>query len=232
MAHYFFYAMSVFTITVAINFWDSFLVESITLLFFSLFYINASLWLAYFFYKDYEKDILGFSALKNYALRYMGLSIYVVFMTVLLIYMVPGFGELIYSILFINYYYAFAIVIGVLLLVFKPVRILFRFPGGDVIYKAKKIAVKYSRMSELESYAPKTDPIIDSMLEEVWSHKDNPVDYVKNIESYMCESKIREIESNLKFAKLQGKAPHIIEGIQKKKDRYQELLDEIKGYKK
>ncbi len=230
-AHYFFYSMSVFSLTVTVSFWRSFMIKSLMFAFFCIIYANIGLWLAYFFYKDYEKEIKGMFVLRRYAPPYVILSIFVVFGAEMLIFTSPDLGNLIFSMLFINYYYVFIVAIGAALYMLKPVRRLFEFRTKRILRNAKSIVLKYSRLPDIKDYKPGTDPIIDEILDDVWGNKDYPVPHVQRLEIEVCRNRIEEIQAKIDVAETENRNKEVIRSLKRKKSRYEKLLEQISSYR-
>jgi len=75
IAHYLFFSLAVFSVTSAFSLWNYFIEESIGFLIFSVIYLNATLWLAYFFYKDYKLELKNIMVITRYAKPYIILSL-------------------------------------------------------------------------------------------------------------------------------------------------------------
>ncbi len=230
-AHYFFYSMAVFSLIFAITFWESFAIESVMFVVFFIIYITVSLIIAFFFYRDYKKQLEGIVLIKAYAIPYIALSFFIIFATELLSFVSPEFIELVYSALFINYYYVFVIIIGAVLYVLKPVRTLFKFRSRYVLRNAKKIALRYSRLADIKYYKEGTDPLIDDMLDDIWSHRYYPVPQIQKLEIRMCDDHIKTTTQKLKIENAEKKNPDIIERLKKEKERYEKLLEQIRSYR-
>lgn len=224
--------MSIFSLVAAINFWENFNLQSIMLAVSCFAYANISIWLAYFFYRDYKQEIES-SMIREYAFPYIFLSLYVLFMTELLMFIVPGFKSLVYSILFVNYYFLSAIAVGAVIYTVKPLRRLFDFYDIRVLEKAKRIAEKFSGLPEIGAYVPRTNPEIDAMLDEIWSHKEYPARQVRALEIGMCKNRIREIESKintLETAMREDRGYEIMETLKSEREKYESLIKEIAEY--
>jgi hypothetical protein len=230
IAHYMFYSLAVFSITSAFALWSSFTEQSVGMIIFSVIYLNASIWLAYFFYKDYKIQLEKVIVVTRYARPYIILSISVFAMTELLLYLIPEMGGLIYSMMFINFYYAFIIIIGGFLYLIKPIRRLFEFQSARALRKGMEIASKYSHFSDVLNYQIGTSPFIDEVLEDIFNNKDFPVPHIQRLEIEVFQSKISDIESRLELAKKWKWSPKIVSHLVNQKDRYLKRIEDIEKY--
>jgi len=225
-AHYFFFAMSIFSLTSAVAFWDSFMKESVIFIAFCAIYSLASLYIAYLFYRDYRQELSSIMVVRGYMPPYMGMAIAVVLMTSLLAFLIPSAAGLIYSILFINYYYLFIIAIGAGLVALKPVRRLFEFQSKVALSGGLKIAREMSRLPDLKGYRTGTNRDVDDLLEEIWGSKKYPVPHIQRLEIEMCKMRIQELESRIAFSASQQQAGM----LEREKKRYMKMLENIKDY--
>jgi hypothetical protein len=230
IAHYLFFSLAVFSVTSAFALSGLFAGEVIGLFIFSLMYLNASLWLAYFFYKDYKIQLKDIRVVSRYAKPYVILSIAVFAMTELLIFLVPEMGGLIFSMMFINFYYAFIIIIGAGLYLVKPVRRLFDFQSAQALRKGKEIARKYSHLGDVINYKIGSNPFIDEVLDEIWSNKDYPVPHVQRLEVELCQDRISEIDGRIELAKKWNWSKKIKEHLEREKKRYEKKIDQTMKY--
>ncbi len=230
-AHYFFFAMAVFSLTAAIAFWEVFLAESTIFLFFCVIYANISFWLAYFFYKDYSEQVENLFVLRRYTWPYVLLSVLVVAMTEGMIVVTPSISGVIYSTLFINYYYLFIVGMGALSYAFKPVRRLFEFKSALAIGKGRDIVLKFSRLDLVREYKTGTDPYIDEMFENIANSKDYPTPHVQRLEIELCSKRLRETETKLELARSQGRNKRHLEMLEREKEEYEHLLEKVRSYR-
>lgn len=229
-AHYLFYSLAVFSITSALALWSSFTEQSVGMLIFSVIYLNASIWLAYFFYKDYKIQLENVIVVTRYARPYIILSISVFAMTELLLFLVPETGGLIFSMMFINFYYAFLIIIGAVMYLVKPVRRLFEFQTAQSLKKGLEIASKYSHFSDIVNYRIGSSPFIDEVLGDIWNNKVYPVPHVQRLEIEVCQAKISDIESRLDLAKKWRWSQKIVDHLKKEKKRYEKRIEDVEKY--
>jgi hypothetical protein len=229
-AHYFFYSMVVLSLTSAIIFWDMFTRESVVFVIYCMLYANVSVWLAYFFYKDYRQELQGTEAVRRYIKPYAMLSVFVVLGAEALAIMAPDLGLLLVSLLFINFYYIFIVIIGLSLYLLKPVRRLFQFETGRTIKNGKKIAAGLSRMRDVRSYRPGTDPIMDEMFEDVWEHRDYPVSQVQRVEAEFINRRIRDVEHRIYLEERRESSPMIMKRLEGEKQKYEKMLEDVMGY--
>jgi len=230
IAHYLFYSLAVFSVTSALALYGMFADQAIGLFIFSLMYLNASMWLAYFFYKDYKIQLKDIKVVSRYAKPYLILSIAVFVMTEMFIFLVPEMGGLLFSMMFINFYYAFIIIIGAALYLVKPVRRLFDFQSAQALRKGKEIASRYSHLSEVISYKIGSNPFIDEVLDEIWSNRGYPVPHVQRLEVELCQEKISEIEGRIELANKWNWSRKIKEHLDREKKRYEKKIEETMKY--
>lgn len=202
IAHYMYFAMGVFSLTAAIIFWNEFPDQSLYMLLPCLIYSGVSMWSAYYFYRDYRHEVEPLIFVKNYVLPYMVLALWTLFMTVLMIYLVPFLKELMYSFLFINYYFFFVLVVGVAVSRFGVIKQLFHFYSTMNLKRGLSIASRGAMVMNLSEYVVGTDEIIDGMLDEILTEKKHPGAKIRMLEIELCKKHIREIDRELE--RLQG----------------------------
>jgi len=229
-SHYFFYAMSIFSLMFAIFFWQESITHSIIMLVSFIVYVNMSLWIAYFFYKDYAEEVKDMAVLKIYSKPYIALSSVVIVLTLILMFLAPNFSGLLYSSLFINYYYVFIIITGFILYTIKPVRRFFEFQRVRALNKGKEIAAKYSHLTDVRHYKIGSSPFIDEMLDDVWVNREYPLPGVKKIEIEICQSRINEIDARIELAREEGRGPEIAKLLKSEKERYEDFLEQTSRY--
>jgi len=230
IAHYFFYSMAVFSVTTAFALWETFLFESVGLLIFSIIYLNATLWLAYFFYSDYKLQLKDVRLITRYAKPYVILSITVFVMTELFVLIIPEISGLIFSILFINFYYAFIIIIGAAMYLIKPVRTIFNFQMTRALKNGKEIAMEHSSLEEVANYRIGTDPFMDDILEDIWNNRDFPVPNVQRLEIEACQKKINEIQGRMELAKKLNWSQNLTAHLEREKKRYEKKIEDTMNY--
>jgi hypothetical protein len=184
--------------------------------------------ITYSLFKDYYgQHVRGEDILNKYAYPFVILSVLVVILTELLIFLVPGTRNLIYSILFINFFYMFVVVISALFYTLEPIKRLFEFQTDHILEKAKNIAASHSKLSDVKKYTTGTNPLIDEILDDVWSRKDNPSPDVRRLEVEICVLRISDLGKAIKLAKMQLKGPAFIKKLEKQKKRFEDLLKEL-----
>jgi hypothetical protein len=229
-AHYLFFSLAVFSLTFALSVWSTFLVESIALLIFTLIYINASLWIAYFFYKEYKIQVKNVIVVSRYAKPYIILGIVVFALTELLIIFFPEIDSLLFSMMFINFYYTFVIILGASLYLVKPIRMLFEYQSHRALTRGKQIASRFSHLSELTNYKIGTNPFVDEVLDDIWSNRTYPVPHVQRLEIELCQSKISEIEGRIELADKMNWSPELRKHLEREKRKYEKKIGIIMKY--
>jgi cell division protein FtsB len=228
--HYFFFSLAVFSMSAAIIFWEEFVVESILFLVFTAVYANMSIWIAYFFYKDYKYVLKDIELVKRHAPTYVILGLSIVFASSGLSMLLPSLRGFIYSILFVNYYYIFVIIIGWIFLVIKPVRTLFDFQIQRTLSGGKKIAMKYSRLSEVKRYKIGSNPVIDEILENIWHSKEYPTPHVQRLEIEVARREIQDLEAEIELAKQQKRPKELIDQLERRLELKKNRLSDISSY--
>jgi len=151
-------------------------------------------------------------------------------MTEAFILIIPGFEGLIFSIMFINFYYAFIIIIGAILYLFKPIRMLFDFQSIRSLRNGKTIAMKYSHFSEVVNYKIGSNPFVDEILGEICSNKTYPVPHVQRLEIELCQNKISEIEGRMELAKKWDWSVKLKNHLDREKKRYEKRIKNVLSY--
>ncbi|RLI97761.1 MAG: hypothetical protein DRO99_02530 [Candidatus Aenigmatarchaeota archaeon] len=224
--HYIFYTLGVFSLTVAITLWNDYASGSFVFACLSAVHMSGSMLLAYFFYKDYTKELAASSILKSYGLPYFAISITTVLVTEALFIVIPGFSQMMYYMLFANYYYVFIMVIAATLYKVKPVHRLFRMQDRKALEDAKSIALKRSGMKEIGEYRVGTDPVVDQVLDDIHADRGSAAN-IKKLELEVCLNKVREIGSWIREAKMRGESPYKIKQLEEKKREYDEKARSI-----
>ncbi len=228
--HYIFFSLSVLSLTAAISFWESYTVQSVLLLIPFVAYTNSSIWLAYFFYKDYTDEVKNIFVLRFYALPYVLLGAISLLATEAIVLLSPLLSGLLYSFFLVNFYYTFVIMIGAGLYLFKPVRRFFEFQTRLFVSRGRELAMRFSRLKDIRRYEPGQDPVMDEMFEEIWSHKEYPTPYIQNLEIAVCENRIVEIDTELRMIKRAKGSPRAVESLMEKRKRYARLMEDIRNY--
>ena len=160
----------------------------------------------------------------------MILSLFVFFGTQLLVAITPGMTGLIYSLMFINFYYAFVIMIGASLFLIKPVRRFFEFHRNLALKKGREIAIRHSNLKEVTRYRIGSNPFVDEVLDEIYSNRVYPVPYVQRLEIELCQNRISEIEARMELVKQLRQGSKIADALKKEKERYERRIECIERY--
>jgi hypothetical protein len=201
--HYFFFSLGVLSLSLSIVLYDVLMLGSQTLVLLSLFYCGASLYIASRFLKHYRKPTKTGQLIKT-GLPYVLLTFYTIGMLFSFIYFFPWILQLIYSMLFVNYYIFFVLIIGILLGRFEVVGRLFIVYSDISLERAMKIVLEYSMIPNTKKYEAGADPKTDEALENVWAHKKYPLPYVREFEKEVILKRIREIDDTIPFFEKNG----------------------------
>lgn len=230
VVHYLFFSLSVFSLTSAIIFYDNFMRESVAFIIFCVIYANVSVFIAYYLFKNYKQQLESIQVIRRYAFPYIVLGLLVFAMTELLSLFIPRLGSLIISLLFINYYYVFIIIIGCLLVILKPVQKLFEFQSKFALTKAKEIAISFSSLSIINSYKIGTNPIIDEILDDIYSNRKYPTPHVQRLEMELIQAEIDYLQSRIVEAIKMKRPRRMIERIVKSKEAMEKKFSDIGNY--
>ncbi|MFH1237112.1 MAG: hypothetical protein V1648_01765 [Candidatus Aenigmatarchaeota archaeon] len=227
--HYLFFSFAVFSLTAGMIFFNFAVIESLTLLGLSAFYCVTSFFVAYYFYKDYREVIEPYRVIHLYLLPYLLLALWSIGTTVALVLVFPSLSALIYSFLFINYYMFFLVLIGIVLSRFSMVSRVFEMYNKYMLNKAKKLAKRYALFLEINDYDPGSDPRIDALLDDVWTHRSYPTPHVRKLEIGLCERHMADISRMIDKIRdnKEMKDKVVVEALQKMKDDYITKIREI-----
>jgi len=224
-AHYFFYSMAVLYSLLAINVFGEFAGQSFIMFVSSLIYINASAWTAYFLYRDYKSDMTTVQLLREQLPPYILLVIYVAVAAETFMLLVPGSSAMIYSVLFVNYYYIIAFSMAVIFALLRPVRGLFQTRNQNILGMAKEKALEFSRLKGLAEYREGSNHSIDDALEDVLLHEDSPGPSIRRLETEICQQRINELKLRLNEERQRASS---MARLQSEKAEYEKILESLR----
>ena len=228
--HYFFFSLAIFSITAGIMFFDFAALESLNFFVLGYFYCFSSLFIAYYFYKDYKETVEPFKVIRVYFVPYIVLVFCTMGSMLFLIWIFPELLVLMQSFLFVDYYIFFFIVVGFVLSRFKIVSRFFELYNVLVLNGAMKIAKEYARFVDVDEYKIGNDPEMDEILDEIWTHRDYPLPYIRKFEIAMCEKDIMDTNRMISRMRERGAdetEKRIIRYLEKIKDGYLEKIRKI-----
>ncbi len=198
MLHYFFFSLAVMSLTFSVIFYDVIIFGSQILLAISVFYCLSSLYVSTRFLKRYKELERAPSVLKRVVLPYIVLAFYTLGMTLGFALFFPWIIQFVYSLLFINYYIFFVIVIGMVLGRFEIVGKLFEVYSDMILKRAMKIVREYAIIPEARGLRAGRSMVADEFLENVWAHRDYPLPHVRALEKRLILDQIRNIDLSIK----------------------------------
>jgi len=232
--HYFFFSLAVFTLTAGIIFWESFTLESISLFSMCSVYSVFSLYIARSLYKSYRELAEPVIVVRTYVLPYPLLVFWIFALTFLLVYVFPYLTELVFAFLFVNYYILFLLIIGFLIGRLRIVGRLFDVYSYFTLKKAQSVASKYSHVVDVMEYEVGSDPEVDEILDDIWSHRDYPLTHVKELETRLCEIQVIKISKTIKILERRKdrikEEDRLLEGLKDEKSEYMKKIEEIQKF--
>jgi len=227
--HYLFFSLAVFSLTAGIMLFDLAEFEALSFFGLSFFYCASSLLVAHYFYKNYRELAEPFRVIRIYLVPYIILLFWTFACTAFLIWIFPYVAGLVYSFLFINYYIFFVIIIGFVSSRFRVVSKFFEVYDLYMLRKAKGIAKQYALTTDAAKYEVGSDPKIDEMLDEIWTHRTYPIPFVRKFESAVCEKHVIGINRMLRNMTGQAKEKDktVVESLEKMKEDYLRKIKEI-----
>ncbi|MBN2042233.1 MAG: hypothetical protein JW754_00340 [Candidatus Aenigmarchaeota archaeon] len=196
--HYFFFSLGVLSLSVAIILFDVYSLSSRSMIVLSITYTASSLYIANIFMGQFSRMEKNRRELTKQGVKYIFLALYTISLLVIFLNIFPHVVELVYYFIFVNYYIFFLIIIGFLLGRFEIVSKIFEVYSGTMLQRAKSFALEYSKYRGLHDYKIGSDETVDEMLETIWSNKTYPLPFVKDLEVYICEKKIKDIDNAIR----------------------------------
>lgn len=227
--HYLFFSFAIFSLSAGIMFFDFARFESLSFFGLGFFYSLASLLAAYYFYRNYKEILEPFRVIKVHLVPYVILVFWTLGSLTAMVLFFPSIAGLVYSFLFINYYLFFVVVIGLAASRFRMVSKFFEVYNLYVLGKAKKIAKRYALSIDVAQYKTGSSQVLDEILDEIWTHKDYPIPYVRKLETAICEKHVIDINRMLENMKKHAgeKDKTVLESLEKMKDSYLKKIREI-----
>jgi len=219
--HYFFFSLSILSLTIGIMFFDFMSFDSLVFFGLSYAYCISSLAIAYYFYKDYKETMEALRIIRLIAFPYIVISVFTVGAVALMASIFPFITELIYSFMFVNFYVIFVLVIGLAMSRFRMVSRFFETYSYIIMRKAKRIAEKYALITDVQQYRIGTNPEADQLLDDIWANRDYPLPYVREFEIALCEEHVRRI--NRIIGNLKSKP-----GIEKHEENFMKSMELMK----
>ncbi len=224
--HYMFFSLGVLSLSIAIILFDIYSLSSRSMIILSVTYTVSSLYIANIFMSQFRKIEKNNREITKQGVRYIFLALYTISLLVIFLNTFPFVVELIYYFIFVNYYIFFLIIIGFILGRFKLVSRLFEVYSDSMLRRAKSFALEYSKYRGLHDYVTGSDERVDEMLETIWSNKTYPLPFIKDLEMYMCNKKIRDIQKAIvNFS--DRNMDHLVEVLKKEKKNEEMSMAEI-----
>lgn len=228
--HYFFFSLAVFSITAGTIFFDFVAWDTFYFFGFGYFYFLSSLAVAYYYYRNYREALHAIKIVRLYLIPYTVLVFWTVGFTSLLVLIFPSLLLLVESFLFIDYYVFFVIAIGLVLSRFRVVSKFFEMYNIYVLTEALKIVKQYAHFVDVSGYSVGSNTQMDEILDDIWTHMDYPLPYIRKFEIAVCEKHI--IDMNRMISKMLDRGAdetekRIITYLEKMKSDYLKKISKI-----
>ncbi len=226
--HYLFFSFAVLSMSLAVILSGIYVFSSNSMIFLSLVYVSSSLYVARMFMKHYKENIDLKKELSEMTIKYFLISVYIIGMVIVLMNAFPFAVDVVYSFIYVNYYLFFVLLIGFLLGRFKVISMLFEVYSDVVLRRGKSIALEYSRIEEVHKYEIGSDIVIDKILEEIWSNREYPLDYVRDLEKQILRAKMEQIDESIaafSAKNMTGLVDQLEKERKKTEDKYKKVLE-------
>ena len=225
--HYLFFSLGVLSLSIAIILFDIYSLSSRSMIILSITYTASSLYIANIFMGQFNRMEKNKKEITKQGIRYVFLALYTVSLLVIFLNMFPYVVQFMYYFIYVNYYIFFILLIGFFLGKFKVISKLFEVYSDNLLNRAKSFVLEYSKYRGIHNYVIGSDERVDEMLETIWSNKTYPLPFIKDLELYMCNRKIMDLQKAIvNFSN--RNMDHLVEVLKKEKLAEEKNLMEIR----